>query len=462
MENIKEKLIDFKSRLKDRHMYTIIVTLVLALIILSSVIYSKEKEYKLKAQNAYNLAFYELIDYVENVETYLAKSLISSSSEQGAKTLTHLWREANMASVSLSQIPIDFHELENTTKFLNQVSDYSYSLSRKNIDGQDLKDEDLKNLEELHTYSLDLKATLIQLSTDINSGNISWNELTSDSGGWFSVEASNISQDSFASLEENFHEYAGLIYDGAFSEHIVNSEPVGLTGKNVNQDEAMKIAREFIGEDKIAEISLNMKNENATIISYDFNVILKENDRYLTVAVSEKGGHIVYFDTNKDVESEKMDEEELIELGKEYLKEHGFEHMIETYYLKQSGILTINYAYTQDDIVIYSDLIKIKIAMDDGEILGIETSGYLNNHKQRDIEEVKVSQEKAKEDLNENLEIKSESLVIIPTQWKTEVLCWEFKGSIKDMDFIVYVNADTGKEEDILLIVNTPNGTLTH
>ena len=30
------------------------------------------------------------------------------------------------------------------------------------------------------------------------------------------------------------------------------------------------------------------------------------------------------------------------------------------------------------------------------------------------------------------------------------------------MDFLVYVNVETGKEEDILLIVNTPNGTLTH
>jgi len=25
----------------------------------------------------------------------------------------------------------------------------------------------------------------------------------------------------------------------------------------------------------------------------------------------------------------------------------------------------------------------------------------------------------------------------------------------------VYINAETGKEEDILMIVNTPNGTLT-
>ena len=39
---------------------------------------------------------------------------------------------------------------------------------------------------------------------------------------------------------------------------------------------------------------------------------------------------------------------------------------------------------------------------------------------------------------------------------------YEFKGKVDDTDFLVYINAETGKEEDILVIVNTPNGTLTH
>ena len=64
--------------------------------------------------------------------------------------------------------------------------------------------------------------------------------------------------------------------------------------------------------------------------------------------------------------------------------------------------------------------------------------------------------------LNKNLEIKSEGLAVIPTEWKTEILCWEFKGTVDETDFLVYINAETGKEEDILVIVNTPNGTLTH
>ena len=135
--------------------------------------------------------------------------------------------------------------------------------------------------------------------------------------------------------------------------------------------------------------------------------------------------------------------------------------MKETYFLKNDGSITINYAYLQDNVTIYPDLIKVKIALDNGEVLGVETSGFLNSHTQRDVGNVKISKEDAKKTINKQLEILSEGLAIIPTKWNSEILCWEFKGKVNGSEFLVYINAENGREQDILLIVNTPNGTLT-
>ena len=165
--------------------------------------------------------------------------------------------------------------------------------------------------------------------------------------------------------------------------------------------------------------------------------------------------------SNRDVNSEIISQEEANVKGKEFLNNHGFMNMKETYYLKQDGIVTINYAYVQNDVVVYSDLIKVKVALDNGEVLGIETTGYLNNHTQRDTSNVKISKESAKKTLNKDLQIASDGLAIIPTEFKTEILCYEFKGKVDDKEFLVYINAENGREEDILIITNTPNGTLT-
>ena len=466
MGKIKSKLYDWKNRLQDRHMLSLVVTLVTVIAVLGLYTYKRERQFRQTAENNYNMAFFELVSYVENVETYLAKSLISSTPEHGAETLTHVWREANLAQSYLARLPMGSQELANTSKFLNQVSDYSFSLSRKNINNQNLTEDDFNNLKELHTYSVDLENTLNQLSTDINDGRIKWGELTNKGSSIFLTQVSNISKDSFDNLEENFHEYSGLIYDGAFSEHMTSVEKKGLTGEEISEEETKKIATDFIGNDRVGEINSNGVSEDTDIPSYDFSIKAKNDKKeIIAVSVSKKGGHIIFMNYNRNVEAESISQERADEIGKNFLNSKGFPNMKETYYLKQNGVVTINYAYNQKstngDVVVYPDLIKVKVALDNGEILGIETTGYLNSHYERNIPVAKITKEKAKENLNKSLQIESEGMAIIPTKFKTEILCWEFKGKVDDTEFLVYINVQTGAEEDILVIKNTPNGTLT-
>lgn len=450
------------TKMKRNRIFIIIAIMVVVAIIvgLISVIVKDKNEAKIASQNTYNMAFYEVVDYVQNVETYLAKSLISSTPEHGAETLTNVWREANLAQAYLSQLPIESQELENTEKFLNQVSDYSYSLSRKNIYNESLTDEDLKNLKDLHTYSVELENTLNQLSEDINSGRIKWGEISNKGKTAFAQQVSTSSMDGFSNLEENFHQYSGLIYDGAFSEHITNGEKKGLTGDDIDEETAKQKAIDFIGKDNVKGVENLGYSENATIPEYNFSVKTNSEDS-INISISKKGGHIVYMNSNRSVNAETISQEEANAKGKEFLNNHGIKDMKETYYLKQDGIVTINYAYVQNDVVVYSDLIKVKVALDNGEVLGIETKGYLNNHTQRDTSKVKITKEQAKKTLNKNLDIMSEGMAIIPTEFQTEILCYEFKGKVDDREFLVYINAENGREEDILIITNTPNGTLT-
>ena len=457
---MKNILVDWKNRLKKGHMFSIICVLLIIVAILGFILYKKQREYRQASENSYNLAFYELVGYVQNVEAYLAKSIISSTPEKSADTLTNLWREANLAQSYLSRLPIESQELENTAKFLNQVSDYSYSLSRKNINDEQLSNEDFKNLKDLHSYSIELENTLNQLSADLNEGRLSWGELTNKGNVAFAQQVDNISKESFSNLEENFHEYTGLIYDGAFSEHLTGIEKKGLTGDDIDENEAKEKIEEFIGKQNIKETNSLGYSENATIPVYDFSVNTND-EKNINISISKKGGHVVAMNVNRDVDVEAITQEEANQKGKDFLNSKGFKNMKETYYLKQEGIVTVNYAYVQENVVIYPDLIKVKIALDNGDIMGIETTGYLNNHEERNISNIKISKDRAKEKLNRNLEIQSEGLAIIPTNWKTEILCYEFKGKIDNREFLVYINAENGKEEDILIITNTPNGTLT-
>lgn len=435
-----------------------IVTTAIAIIIaviLGYNLFNQKKSYAITKENDNNMAFYQVVGYVQNVKTYLAKSMISKSAEHGAEILTHVWREANLALSYLGMLPIESQELENTEKFLNQVSEYSYALSRKNIDGSGLTNDDINKIKELYNYSNDLSNTLNEMAEELNDGTLKWADLMNN------TESSDIAEVStFDVIEENFHEYTGLIYDGAFSEHITSSDKKGLTGDEIDEENAKKKAEDFIGKDKIKETKSNGYVENGSIPVYRFEMITHDN-KTIGISISKKGGHVVFLNYNRNVNEEKITEQDAVQKGKEYLSDKGFKNMQETYYMKDNGFITVNYAYKQNDVVIYSDLIKVKIALDNGEVIGLETTGYLNCHYNRNIPINRISIEDARKHLSDKVQIANEGLAMIPTEWKTEKFCYEFKGKIEDVDFIAYINAENGEEEDILIVTNTPNGTLT-
>lgn len=461
MAILKNKIYDWKDRLRKGKMLTLITSLIVIILVLTVYSLKKGKDYRQMAENSYNEAFYELIEYVNNTEKLLAKATISTDSKHGAKILMSIWRTATLAQSYISRIPIPAEEMENTQKFLNQVGDYAFTLSKKNIDGENLSKEDINNLKGLHDYSIELSNTLTQLESDLNQNSIRWGELTKKGSKALSEDEKNLSQTSFSNIEEDLHQYTGLIYDGAFSENQSEIKGYGLTGEEINDKKALEIAENFIGKDRIKITNFEGESEEAKIPCYDFNCELK-NELNCNISISKKGGHVVNMNCNREVLEKQLNEEEAIKCGKEFLEKRDYKEMKETYCLNQGNILTINYAYTKNDVIIYPDLIKVKIALDNGEVLGIETTNYLNSHREnRVIKVANISKEKAIELVNPDLQITGANLAIIPTEWNTEIFCWEIKGKAYDNDFLVYVNAENGKEEDILMIVDTPNGKLT-
>jgi germination protein YpeB len=444
-------------------MYSIVITLIAAVSIWGIYQYKHAANLRQELDNQYNRAFYEMVGYVNNVDTLLAKSMISTTTAKTAVTLEEAWRQANMAQTNLGQLPVSQPVLASTSKFLTQVGDLSFSLNNQNVRGKALNDGQYKTIERLYKYSNSLKKSLGELQNDLGSGRLKWGELASKGTQLFSKASAKTSMQKMESLSTTFQDYPTLIYDGPFSDHMTSTEAKGLTGDTVNSEEAKKSVRKFIGEDRVQEVADAGKSDSGPIKTYSFTVTLKNapKDQKANVGVTQKGGHIIWMLYNRPVKESKIDMNKAKQLGRDFLKDKGFKNMEDTYYLTQDNVATINYAYRQNGVTVYPDLIKLKVALDNGEIVGIETKTYLSNHTERKIPTPKITAEEAKKKINTKLQVHGSGLAIIPTTYKKELFCYEFKGKMNNNDFIVYINAETGEEEDILMIVNTPNGVLT-
>ncbi len=144
----------------------------------------------------------------------------------------------------------------------------------------------------------------------------------------------------------------------------------------------------------------------------------------------------------------------------EFLKKMGFDAMQSTYAQYYNGICLINFAAVQDNVILYSDLVKVWVDRETGEVVGLDARNYWFSHTKRDLPEPAITEQEAKDMLSANLEVKDVNMALIPVTPQTEKLCYEFKGTFGGDSYIVYVNALSGDEEQVYRIIDSDEGQL--
>lgn len=425
------------------------VAAVLALAALAVQHNSRANTAQTQLQYGYMRAVEDLSLSLDNIKTTLNKGMYSNSPTMMTQLSGKLWNEAANAKAALAQLPVEELNLEQTYKFLSQVGNYSQSLAEKFSGGEELTGDEKENLKTLYSYAEDLSSKMWQVEKRIEDGELSFSDVNSASNGAQSVSVT----EGFTDFEEGFSNYPTLIYDGPFSDHILEKEPLMVKDqKEVTQEQAAEKAYQASGETNL----FISNEEGGKMPSYVF-----ENDSTV-VSVTKQGGLFSYMLKYRNVGGTSFSASQATAAAKKYMETLGYKNMTETYYEINGGMCICNFAGTQNGVVLYTDLIKIGVALDNGEILSFDARGYITNHTARDLGKPSITEEEAAEKLSNTLNIMETNLCVIPSDGMNERYCYEFYCTDQDgKQLLVYINADSGEEEQILLLQISGNGRLT-
>lgn len=456
------RYLDRVKLLLDRKPRVSILILAFAILLAGGIAKLIEAEnFKREVQGQYNRAFHDLVDNVREIEVSLSKGTLANTPQQMVKLSSDVYRQAAFAKANIGLIPINDVQMDNTSKFLTQVGEYTYSLSRKVMDNQSVTKEELEQMNSLTKYAQNLSDGLSKMQNDLYSGKITINRLQYTAKNMNNTQ--NVS-DGIKKVEEQFSDYPTLIYDGPFSAHIEKMNARYLQGMTDQKPDPLKDkVKTFIGADKAKQIDYSGEIAG-NVAQYNYTAYPNPNDKARSISISytKTGGIPIWMLDNRSVTSHTINVEAAKKAGLTFLNDRGFTGMRDTYFEIKNNIATINYAYIQNGIIMYPDLIKVQIAMDNGEVVGFESKGYLMSHQDtRSLPEIKITLEEARSKINPVLKVDKTSMAVIPTESKQELLCYEFKGMNNNKHFIIYVNAQTGKQEQILMLFETPDGILT-
>lgn len=417
-------------------------------------------------ENDQQRSFYNLVSNVGNLSVLTSKSLVSGSPQQNIRLLSDIWWQANFAQDNLGQLPLAHTTLTRTQRFLTQLGDYAYTMAKYTADGRTMNTEQLSTLEDLHNQTSKLSGDLLELQKEVQQNGINWREAKQASNRKLDQESTDYLNVNFKKINEQINQYPTLIYDGPFSDHLETRKPKAVTGKMIDMEQAKKIARDFI--DLRNDIEYVVKDngkstQDASIPIYSIRIAprVPNMGEVIYVDVSQQGGHVTMAMNSRGIGEAKIGLGEALEKAKVFLSKTEYKSMVPTYSLRQENTLIVSFAYQENDVIVYPDLVKVNVAMDNGQIVGFESLGYLMQHEERNLPKPKLSIEEAEKKLNPNLTVDSKRLTLIPLATGKEVLCYEFKTSYKKDNFLIYINAADGVEEQILQLLHTPGGTWT-
>lgn len=424
----------------------------------------RQTERRLSA--GYQERFFEAVAHVENIEVLLAKGMLvltpeKRSDELSVTVFSDLWRQAFAAQANLTQLPLMQGTLMRTGKFLTQVGDFSYMLARKIGAGERITEEEMGKLAEFRRDAGVINQAMQSAQASASRGSMPWSELESKSDARLRQSSKQVDDNDFVRLEKQASEFPTIIYDGPFSDHILQQKPKGLTGKAISGEQAIKIALEFMsvarGGNLVAEV---VGKADGGIPAYQIRMRRTgHSGEIASLDVSQTGGHVVWMLNPRSVEKPTLTLEEAGRAAKDFLVAQGFEHVVPTYANKADGLAIIPFAPLQDGVIIYPDLVKVTVALDDGEIVGFESIGYLMNHHHRQLKKPQITPAQALQSVSRELDVMGEpQLALIPLETLREVLTYEIKGKIGSQVYANYVDVSTGQLTRILQIVDTPEG----
>ncbi len=371
----------------------------------------------------------------------LESCTLSSDPAYIINMLSSAGERAASAKETLSRLPVSQVYAQGVQSLLSKGEEFSKAMLRGYLDGKELSSENLNAIRAISVASQTFLEELDSFYDRIDHEDYRWirenaNEAFEEADDEFSLSLKN--------MNEALEDMPDMVYDGKYSSHISPKEYKGISGGEVSKDDIHKSLSENMGEGW--EVSYSGEN-GGNLPSHAFSATDGKNSMH--VIYSKKGGNLISATSENYPDQSKIDFDEALEKADDFIERLGHEGMDEEYYEVYNNILSVTYAYSHEDIKCLSDTVTVQISLKDGKVLGYEADSYYKNHYDRQSATPAISVDEARNSLHGDMTVRSTSLCYFPTDGGEEILCYEFLVDKNESAYLIYIDAQNGRQREI-------------
>lgn len=405
-------------------------------------------------EDAYAQRVLETQEHLQAIGLKLGKAPVAADARTQVELLAGISRQADSVVSGLSALPLSHIAMSDTLKFCNQLSEYAMVLALSVAAGQPLTEQETAELVSLESQCALLTGQFATARETMVAESL---RLTAQPGVFYAeAQAARRPLEQVAD-PDNGMDYPSMIYDGAFSDARHYGSPKALGEGRIDQRQAMEAARAFVGEERVRSVEA-APDSGGALASYGVKLTLNDGV-VLNAEVTRQGGKMLWMVPEHAAFEPGWTLEECAEAARDFLLDRGYGEMEANHYQVYDGLAVINFVAVQDGVLLYPDLVKVQVRMDTGEVVGLEANNYLMNHTERTGLSPALSGEQALEKASSRLEAGQARLCVIPYR-EGERLCYEVPGRYEGREYRVYIDAITGEEAEVLMMVDSVGGRM--
>lgn len=407
-------------------------------------------QHAMSLEGAYQKTHYELSDKVSNIEVKLSKTLSSNNDVYNEKLLNEISKNCEDAQNNLNIFPSDAGGTEEALKFINQLGGYCSTLAQKLGKGQSLTPEEVETLRQLHKSVLEMKKSLSQTTENISKGYTFVGDGLKIKGDYNDITLS------IQGMKGQSVEYPTMIYDGPFSDTQIKQEIKGMANLNEESKEVAlnKLAELFEVYKEKVEDKGDVTGANFETYNFQFE---KEGIVYFA-QYSFKGARLLTLSSYNDKPAVNISRDEALQAAQGFISKTEIDSLEVVWSDIVGGDAYFNFAPVISGIIIYPDLVKVKVDLATGRVTGFEAKSYYTNNTDRTLAGFTVSSQEAKAQVANGYAISTTKKALSPVDLE-EILCWEFKAIANGNIYYFYVDGQTGQLVNVLRVIQTNQGS---
>ncbi|MBS4199523.1 germination protein YpeB [Bacillus sp. FJAT-49732] len=408
----------------------------------------------INTENNYQRAFHDLSYQMDVLHEKIGTALAMNSKKSLSPALADVWRITSDARGQVGQLPLTLMPFNKTEDFLTNIGNFSYRTAVRDLDKEPLSNNEYTLLKKMYSQSDEIRNELRKVQHLVLKNNLRWMdvEMALATG---KENADNTIIDGFKTVdmrakgfdEENLQDPTVV----AFQKKEQNYDH--LKGNTISKDEAIALAKKYSGIKSVNESRVVENGKGSPFDFYSVNLDDGKGDG-ASLDITKKGGYPIWLINHRDIGSQKLSLNDAMVKASDFLKNHGFEKLDAAESMQYDTIGLFTYVTNQNGVRIYPESIKVKVALDNGQIIGFAANDYLKGRKDRKISKPKLSLNDAKGYLNTNVKVMEDRLAVIINELGKEVLCYEFIGTMDQDTYRIYINAENGIEEKVEKLKN--------